>query len=151
MKLVSRTTDERTSKIIDLLTAFTSCWNQKDLSNFGSFFVEDAEYTDITGQTALGIPAIIKQHEHPFSTVNKHAVFQIDNLLIRDVSENLVIVSARWTTSGSQTPKGEPLPERKGIVQFICVFQNERWLLKLVYNADTENIFFRKDRDLKSD
>jgi len=151
MNYKSRTNEERTLKVIELLNAFTDCWNQKDLSTFGSYFTEDAEYTDVTGQSAIGIPAIIKQHEYPFGTVNKHAVFRIDNLLIRDLSENLLIVSAQWTTSGSQTPKGAPLPDRKGIVQLICELSNGQWLLKLVYNADTENVFFRKDRDLKSD
>ena len=150
MKYQSRTTEKRTSHILSLVEDFSACWNAKDLTTFATFFTEDAEYTDVTGQSALGISAIVKQHEYPFQTVNKEAIFTINNLLIRDLLDYLIMVSARWTTSGSKTPKGAPLPDRKGIVQLIGEWVEDKWLLKLVYNADTENVFFREERDLLS-
>jgi len=148
MNYKTRVTEKKTIEILSLLKSFATSWNSKDLTLFGDLFTEDAEYTDVTGQSAFGVSAIIKQHEYPFNTVNKYAVFTIDNLSIRDLSDNLSIVSGQWTTTGSQTQNGNPLPDRKGIIQFICERNNDEWLIKLVYNTDTETVFFRKERDL---
>ena len=120
MLYTTRTSKERTVTTIALINDFTACWNAKDLTKFGSFFTKDAEYTDVTGQSALGIAAIVKQHEYPFNTVNKLAVLTIDNLLIRDLSSQLIIVTGQWTTTGSFTPDGKPLPDRKVIIPLIC-------------------------------
>lgn len=150
MNYKSRSSQEKADKVIALINDFTTCWNAKDLINFGSFFTEEAEYTDVTGQSALGKRAIVKQHEYPFTTVNKRAVFKIDNILIRDLSEKLIMVSGHWTTTGSQTPDGKPLPDRKGIIHLVCELIDGQYLFSLVYNTDTETVFFRKERDLVS-
>lgn len=149
MNYTTKLNEKKTNEILNLLKNFRTCWNDKDLTKFGAFFTNDAEYTDVTGQSAYGIAAIIEQHKYPFNTVNKHAIFTIDKLTIRSLSDNLSIISGLWTTTGSLTIDGNSLPDRKGVIHFITEYKDNNLLLKLVYNSDLENVFFRKERELK--
>lgn len=136
MNLKSRLNEEITAGVHELLNQFMLTWNKKDLNGFGNLFTTDAEFTDVVGQTAIGKEAIVKQHVFPFENVMKLAQFEMKNAYIRELTPELIIVSALWKVTGSITPDGKPLPDRNGVLQLIIEKNDSSLLIKLVHNSD---------------
>lgn len=138
MSMKSRLSEKKTSVVENILERFISSWNNKNLEQFGELFSENAEFTDVVGQTAIGRDAIIKQHVYPFENVMKFARFSIKNAYVRLLSDNLIIVSALWKVTGSVTPNGENLPDRNGVLQIIIEMDsnNDNAFIKMVHNSD---------------
>lgn len=141
MKNISRLTSETTNEIISLLNDFVTKWNSKNLELFSTVFTDDAEYIDIVGQIAIGKNDLIEQHRFPFEVVNKIAIFSLDNLYIRSVTENLILVTGNWVCENSTTPKGDILPIRSGVIQVICRNENNEWKISLVHNTDLSQVY----------
>ncbi|WNJ20088.1 SgcJ/EcaC family oxidoreductase [Pontibacter sp. G13] len=135
MKITTRLPDTQTESLTNLIHAFVERWNRKDLMAFGALFTEDAEFTDVVGQIAIGQEAIIEQHEFPFKVVLKDAQLELDDLYFRAIGPAWVMCSAKWRVTGSQTPKGDMLPPRHGSIQFILTKESE-WKIALVHNSD---------------
>lgn len=130
--------DEQTSiEVKKLLNHFITTWNNKDLEGFMEHFHDDAEFTDVVSQTAIGKSAIKKQHLFAFNVVMKNATFEINTPLIREISEGVILVSANWLNKHSQTPDGKVLPDRNGVIQFAITRDKYfNWKFKLVHNSD---------------
>ena len=111
----------------------------RTLPSLVSFFEPNAEYTAVTGNTYLGQQNIVKEHIYPFTTVNKDAVMAMDELLIRDLSDQLTMVTADWTVTGSTSPEGKAFPPRIGVMQ--AVINQENWLIRLVCTNDTIDLY----------
>ena len=142
----SRLNETTTAEIQHLLDQFLQSWNAKDLDAFTEIFTDDAEFTDVVNQTAIGKEAIRKQHEFAFNVVMKNASLEINDLLIREVLPNVVMVSANWLNTNSQTPHGQVLPDRNGVIQFVIVKDsNADWKIKLVHNADFSLLYKKRD------
>ncbi len=146
----SRLDENITNEIQELLNSFVHTWNKKDLNAFMDNFMDNAEFTDVVGQTAIGKEAIREQHKFAFNVVMKNATFEISNLLIRELIPELIMVSANWLNKNSQTPDGKILPDRNGVIQFV-IMKNESldWKFKLVHNADFSLPYEKREKFLK--
>lgn len=136
MEIISRLEDDDTKEITSLLKTFIKTWNDKNLESFGNLFDNNAEFTDVIGQTAIGKEAIVKQHIFPFKNVMKLAILEIDELYMRNLIENTIIISAKWKVTGSITPDEKPLPVRNGVIQIIVRKESESYKIILVHNSD---------------
>lgn len=133
--MISRLDEKITQEIIAVLERFTDAWNKKDMAAFMACFAEAAEFTDVVGQIALGKAAIEKQHVFPFQVVMREAVLQLEDLYMREIKPDLVMVSGKWKVTGSLTPDGKALPPRTGVIQFM-IEKTKGWQILLVHNAD---------------
>ncbi|MBO0931985.1 YybH family protein [Fibrella aquatilis] len=150
MNYTSQLSQPDTEQTLRLLEQFVTLWNAKDADAFGQIFTENAEFTDIVGQTALGRRALIEQHRYPFAVVNKEAVLAMQDLYIRPLSDELVLVTAQWSCENSTTPTGQVLPTRHGVVQLVCQRDEAgTWLIRLVHNTDTNLMYERQERFIK--
>lgn len=150
MKIKSRLNNEETNSIKEYLQRFINAWNTKNLEIFGSFFTDASEFTDVVGQVAIGKEAIIKQHIFPFENVMKFAIFEMDNVYIRQISDSLIIVSAVWTVKGSVTPDKNPLPDRNGVIQLIIERNDNPYSILLVHNSDQSLPYERQEKFIES-
>lgn len=146
MEIKSRLPEQLTDDIVSVIKDFISHWNQKDLEKFGKLFTEQAEFTDVVGQTAIGREAIIQQHVFPFQVVMKKAQFEMNDLYLRQLVDNIVMVSAMWKVVGSLTPTGAQLPDRSGVIQIILNKQSSDWKILLVHNSDNALPYERQER-----
>lgn len=146
----SQVDHQTTTEVKNLLDRFLTTWNNKDLDGFMESFHDEAEFTDVVSQTAIGKPAIMKQHEFAFNVVMKNASFEMNNHLIREISPGVILISANWLNKNSQTPDGKVLPDRNGVIQFVIIKdQNSNWKFKLVHNADFALPYQKQERYLK--
>ncbi|MGE4345842.1 MAG: SgcJ/EcaC family oxidoreductase [Flavobacteriaceae bacterium] len=141
MKYLSSLPESETKAILGLVDLFISTWHSKNAEQFGTVFTDDAEFTDIVNQIARGKNEIIDQHRFPFSTVNKQAVFIISDLYMRAIADNLIMVTGSWVLEKATTPKGDPVPDRNGILQIICRKENDVWKISLVHNTDISKVY----------
>lgn len=146
----SRLSTETTNQITGLLDRFVKTWNQKDLEGFISNFHDDAEFTDVVSQTAIGKEAIRKQHEFAFNVVMRNASFEMSNILMREILPEVILVSANWLNKNSQTPDGKLLSDRNGVIQLaITQGPDAQWKFKLVHNADFALPYQKQEQFLK--
>lgn len=141
MKYLSSLPENTAIEILSQVDGFVKAWHTKNAETFGQVFTEDAEFTDIVNQIARGRDQIISQHHFPFATVNKSAIFVIDNLYMRSISDGLVLVTGEWKLTGALTPKGDPIPDRNGVLQIICRGENTGWKISLVHNTDMSQVY----------
>lgn len=146
MNIESRVCETTTANISVLLDKFVTFWNEKNLDCFGDLFTENAEFTDVVGQVAVGKEAIKKQHEYPFANVMKKAILKLHGIYARALSEDLVIITTKWETEHNLNPDGKPADDRKGIMQIIAKHTEEGgYKIVLVHNTDlTPNAAYKK-------
>jgi len=148
--MTSRLSPTTTQAIRDRLDHFLHTWNEKDLDDFMENFTDDAEFTDVVSQTAIGKAAIRKQHEFAFNVVMKNASFEMSNILAREIVPDVIMVSAHWLNKNSQTPDGTTLPDRNGVIQFVLIKDIATdWLCKIVHNADFSLPYEKRERVLR--
>lgn len=111
-------------------------WNTHDPNTFAETFSEDAEFTDIMGNTAKGRDAIAEQHVKPFGMLFQKAVLSLTNLSVKQLTDEVVSASAHWAMLGHVSPQGEPLPERRGILHVVLVWRDKAWYPEVVHNTD---------------
>ncbi len=150
MNITTQLTETSIQPIVSLLEIFKNTWNNKNLEQFGDLFTEDAEFTDVVSQLALGKKAIIKQHEFPFNVVMKNATFEFENAYIGKIISDTIFVSANWLNKNSQTPDGKILPDRKGILQLAIIkVEDEKWKIKIAHNSDFALPYGQQKRTIK--
>lgn len=146
MNIKSFLEEQATASIVAVVNLFLKTWNEKDVNAFGNCFTSDAEFTDVVGQTAIGKEAVMKQHEFPFKVVLKDASLEMNDLLIRNLSDDLVLVSTKWKVEGSQTPDGRKLPVRNGVMQVVCKKEGADWKIRLVHNSDNNLLYETREK-----
>lgn len=150
MNIKSRLDASQTERVTSVLQQFIDSWNAKDLDEFGRLFTQEAEFTDVVGQTAIGREAIIKQHVFPFERVMKLATFEMNDAYIRRLSSHLILVSAVWKVSGSITPDGKPLPDRNGVLQLVLEETNDQFRIQLVHNSDNALPYEKQEKFIRT-
>lgn len=141
MKYLSSLPETETKAMLELIDSFISRWHSKNAELFGTVFTDDAEFIDIVNQIARGKKEIIDQHRFPFSTVNKQAVFIMLDLYMRAIANNLIMVTGSWILEKASTPKGNPVPDRNGVLQMICRKENGVWRISMVHNTDISKVY----------
>lgn len=142
MEYLSSLPQNKTQEVLSVVNRFIKLWHTKDAVKFGEIFTSDAEFTDIVNQIARGKNEIIDQHGYPFTTVNKLAEFTISKVYLRSIADGLVLVTGDWALTKAQSPTGEPLPNRNGLLQMICKQEpSGEWKISLVHNTDLSKVY----------
>lgn len=136
MEYISRISSKQTKNIEDTIIDFERYWNLKDSQKFGTLFTENAEFTDIMGQVAVGKKQIEEMQRIIFENFMKNAVLNHNILYIRNISEESIMATCKWKTLGHSNDTNDKLPERKGIIQIIFHLIEDKWLISLVQNFD---------------
>ncbi|MCB0700588.1 MAG: SgcJ/EcaC family oxidoreductase [Chitinophagales bacterium] len=142
MDINSKVCEKTTNNISILLDKFVQFWNEKNLDCFADLFTENAEFTDIVGQVAIGKNEIKEQHKFPFSVTMKKATLKLNGIYARALSDTLVIVTAKWQTEQNLMPDGSKAPNREGVIQIIANrTQEEGYKIVLVHNTDLSRTY----------
>ncbi|MGH9716484.1 MAG: SgcJ/EcaC family oxidoreductase [Candidatus Acidiferrales bacterium] len=123
---------------------FLKTWNAKDIEAFSACFKEDGDFVNVLGEMAKGRQAIAEMHKFPFATVQSKAIASIQRLELRELDSQLVGADMWWKAVGSLTPKGEPLPERFGLIYFVIDVKSGDGLIVSGRNMDYSNSYGRE-------
>lgn len=83
--------------IKNVLTDFIDAWNKHDAKTFSMVFAEDADFTNVGGNSKRGRNEIEKHHEPSFKTKWKDSYQKITKSKIRFIKPDV----AAWTHGGN--------------------------------------------------
>jgi len=122
--------------IHQVLTDFITAWNSHDAKAFSMVFAEDADFTNIRGMSAHGRLNIDSFHAPVFRTWFKDSYQKITRSTVRFIAPEVAAVDAWWEMTGSTNPAGQPIPLRKGLLNFVMAAKNGRWMISVMHNME---------------
>ena len=124
-----------------LVVEMTARWNRKDAGAFSELFADDADFTDVIGQTAHGKKGIATQHEFPFTRNMRQATLASESLSVRSLGPEVAVALLKWTTTNNLGLDGGPVSDRRGTMQIVCRREASRWAIVSVLNQDPMGIY----------
>lgn len=82
---------------------FRETFNSHNPRIFGSLLLENAEWTDVMGQTMIGRKEIEDGHTYPFTTGLKEATLLVKSYRSKWINDEIVSIDISWESSGHQT------------------------------------------------
>jgi uncharacterized protein (TIGR02246 family) len=119
---------------------FLDAWNKHDAHAFAMTFTEDADFTNVAGVHAHGRANVDTFHARVFATLFKdsHQTAQIRS--IRFLNPYLAAVDVDWQMTGAIRPNGTPMPNRKGLLNWLMARQPDgSWLIEIMHNTELTN------------
>jgi uncharacterized protein (TIGR02246 family) len=119
-----------------LVAEFVDAWNRHDAHAFSETFAEDADFTNVRGDSAHGRKAVEDFHAPTFATRFKSTHQTADDVKIRFLTPDIASVDIRWEMTGATDAEGTPIPIRKGLLNWVVTRHGERWLIVVMHNQD---------------
>jgi uncharacterized protein (TIGR02246 family) len=133
----SGTQDQDRTAIQRSVRALADAWNKHDARPFAMTFTEDADFTNVVGQSAHGRDGIETFHAPFFATIFKdsHLVATIRG--VRFLTADLAAVDVDCELTGAKAPDGSPRPFRKTLINCVMVRQKDgSWLIEVLHNSE---------------
>ena len=131
---VAMTDDGRAIRAIP--AAFAAAWNIHDAAALSTPFHPDADFTNVFGMRASGREAVERFHAPIFETMFRDSQLVVDDVSMRMLRPDVVMVDVRWTMSGATSPMGEPWPDRRGLMDLVCTKEHGAWGIAVMHNTD---------------
>jgi len=122
--------------IRQLIEKLEKSWNAHDAKTYAESFASDAEFTTVFGQVSRGRKAIEEGHARVLSSVFKNSSIRITETRIRFIKPDVVSVAMKWIMQGANLWDENFSRERRGLLTWTLIYQNERWEIVLAHNAE---------------
>jgi uncharacterized protein (TIGR02246 family) len=119
-----------------LAAGFVDAWNKHDAHALAENFAEDADFTNVRGDSAHGRKAVEDFHAPVFATRFKNTHQTADDIKIRFLSSDIASVDIRWEMTGALEIDGTPIPIRKGLLNWVVTRHGDRWLITVMHNQE---------------
>jgi uncharacterized protein (TIGR02246 family) len=116
-------------------------WNRKDTQAFAEMFIEDADFTDVLGQTAQGRAEIATLHQFPFTRTLRLAKLTADHVAARTLGPDVVVARVHWSMTGAVAIDDSPLPTLQGKMQVALQRGEAGWQIVSVLNQNPAGVF----------
>jgi len=116
-------------------------WNRKDEEAFAEMFAEDADFTDVLGQTAHGRAEIAAQHTFPFTRTLRKAILSADHVAARTCGTDTLVVRVHWSMSGPLGIDDSSLPTLQGKMQVVLQRGASGWQIVSVLNQNPAGVY----------
>jgi len=118
------------------LAAFGEAFNKHDAHATAQTFAEDADFTNMRGESHHGRKEIEDFFVTRYAGVLKNAHRSDAVTRIRLLAPGVAFVDADWEMTGTKTPDGRENPPRKGLLMWVMTKQNGKWLITVFHEAD---------------
>ena len=122
--------------ITEVLERFTEAWNTHDAKAYAALFAENADFTNVFGQSFHGRETIEAQHAKIFTSMFKDSRITSMHSTVRLLDQFFASVDVIWTMSGAVDMKGNSWADRKGLMSLVMKFENEVWSILIMHNMD---------------
>src|SRR5690242_10471764 len=95
------TIDLEETQIRQLVFDAIEAWNRHDVRAFTRVYADDAELTNVMGQTFRGRTAIHDQHAEIFATIFKKSRLDASDIRVRFLSSAIASVDIGWEMTGA--------------------------------------------------
>ncbi len=125
-----------TSEVTHIVNAFADAWNRHDMEEFAELFAADAEFVNVVGLWWKGRAQIRQAHEHTHATMFRNSRLTILETTVRFPSPQFAIARSHWRLEGHETPEGQALPPRTGLLANVLVSTGGAWTIIDSQNTD---------------
>jgi len=122
--------------ITEVLERFTEAWNTHDAKAYAALFAENADFTNVFGQSFHGRETIEAQHAKIFASMFKDSRITSMYSTVRLLDQFFASVDVIWTMSGAVDMKGNSWADRKGLMSLVMKSENEVWSILIMHNMD---------------
>jgi len=119
-----------------LVANFVDAWNQHDAHAFAETFTEDADFTNVRGDSAHGRKAVEDFHAPMFATRFKNTHQTATDVKSRFLSSDIASADIRWEMTGALEADGTPIPIRKGLLNWVATRHGDRWRISVMHNQE---------------
>lgn len=119
------------------ILTFAEAWNIHNANQLAGLFTEDADFVMVLGIWWKGRREIEKNHEELFSTLMRDSRLTFTDTKIKFLKPDVAVAHGTWELIGQQSPEGEKLPPRQGILSCVMTPQNDKWQITALHNTDT--------------
>jgi len=124
------------SGIQSVLNDFAKAWNEHNAKVFSLVFTEDADCTNVMGDSFHGRRAIEEKHKPLFKTTWAQSTLTIVKSKTRFIKPDVAAVDAWWTLDGLKTPDGKERDGRSGLLNVIMTLHYDNWMITVMHNMD---------------
>ncbi len=110
--------------------------DKHDSHAFAETFAEDADFTNVRGDSAHGRRAVEDFHAPMFATRFKNTQLTAADVKIRFLSSDIASVDIHWEMTGATEADGTPIPIRKGLLNWVVARHGDRWLISVMHNQE---------------
>ncbi len=129
--------EKETAAIEQARERFIAAWNQHDPLLFSEAFSTDADVTNWRGDHMRSRKAVLDFHGPMFKgPVFSGSTQSAKTRRIRFLRPDIAVVDVDWDMTGAKTPEGVARPPRKGLLSWVMVKEQERWLIAVMHNTD---------------
>jgi uncharacterized protein (TIGR02246 family) len=122
--------------IVAVIDKFVSAWNRHDAKAFASLFAEGADFTNWRGEGASGRSKIEEFHAPMFATIFKNSRLSCTDIKTRLIRPDVAAVDAHWEMAGATDARGNPWPDRHGLLSFTMEKNMGQWQIVVMHNLD---------------
>jgi uncharacterized protein (TIGR02246 family) len=125
-----------TAGVKAVIDAYMDAFNKHDPHAVAALFTEDGEFTNgrqVTAQTRK----VIDEHLVPVyggALKNSHRTYTLRS--IRFVTPDVAVAATDYELSGTTNPKGDALPPRKGMLQWVVAKSNGKWMIDVLNESE---------------
>jgi len=129
-------TEDDEKPIGELIERFMDAWNRHDVHAFATVFSEDADFTNWRGMGATGRSKIEEFHAALFATIFRNSHLGFTDSKIRFIRADVAAVDVRWEMTGALDAQANPMPDRRGLLNFVMSKNAGQWQIIVMHNLD---------------
>jgi uncharacterized protein (TIGR02246 family) len=118
--------------INDIISGYTTSWNERAGIGFGDAFADDADFVNIFGMHFVGKGEIESRHEQILQTIFKGSKLEIVNTRLREVQPGVIIALVRWKLQWYPNDKEETM---EGIFTQVFTEKDSQWVITASQNT----------------
>jgi len=113
-----------------------AAWNAHDMKAFAEQFCVDADFVNVYGMWWTGRERIQAEHEATHASVFRRSCLSPRNTVVKFLRPDVASLHVLWELTGLALPKGQALPDRKGVLVYILVKDGGTWRIAVAQNTD---------------
>jgi len=124
------------AEVAALAAGFTQAWNRHDMDALAGLFAADADFVNVVGMWWRTREEIKAAHAHSHATFFRDSRLAGEVRRVKFLEPNVATVHVVWELSGQMEPDGSVGEPRQGILLFVAVHRDDRWIVEAAQNTD---------------
>jgi len=121
-------TDVKNEKMIRArYDQFVEAWNRHDVEGLAGMYAIDGDHREPDGAEADGRDAVALLFKRQHDSVFNQSRLMLNIADIWFVTREVALVDGGYALSGARTPDGKELPERRGHLTAVVLFEDGQW------------------------
>lgn len=115
---------------------FLAAFNRHDAKGWAAPFLEDGDFTNVTGLTRHGRKEVEERFAGLFAAGLKDAHRTCTVRHVRFITPDIAAVDADWELVGSKASDGSENPVRKGLFTWVMVKRAGKWQFAVFHESE---------------